>query len=275
MNGMPGMQMRQSIETPFFDAKIEGRNPQLLTLTIRVSLHPIPDIGSTDRSFSQIDNGVTRQFPVRAWTEPEWALFRLEFARVLTRYWSSKFVIHYPYYPKNIPPFSPRPVAAAASPEIKDGYLCKLQVVASDQSPHLTAAVVRFTGGVLGPVSWAVREQRRALITQRGIEFRERPGRPGLYHNTAAHELGHFLGLEHEGKGHPGCVQGSEQVCYEPTPEKGQRTMGLGSKMTPHYAKPWLDALHQMSMQGIPSRVVQLDLLQQAMLTLPMGAALL
>jgi hypothetical protein len=51
--------------------------------------------------------------------------------------------------------------------------------------------------------------------------------------------------------------------------------MGLGSGLAAKYAKPWLDALHQMSMQPMPSLLVQLNLLQQAALTLPMGARLL
>jgi hypothetical protein len=210
MTGMPGMQIRQSLETPFFDAHIEGRRPQILTLTIRVSLQPIPAPGSADREFSQQVDGVTTRFRVMPWTETEWGLFRLEFARVMSRFWSSKFVIHYPHYPKNIPALGPRPMPPARTipgppPPVEDGYLCRLRVVASDAQPHLIAAVVRLQGSGLNFVSWANREQRRALISQLGIEFQERRGRAGLFHNTAGHEMGHFLGLEHEGSNDPRC----------------------------------------------------------------------
>jgi hypothetical protein len=198
-----------------------------LTIYIRICFQQVNPT-ATLKTYNDSDNN---SVAIRQWKAKEWTNWKGKFLNICRNKWNGKFWLE-----------TPKDYTGLDWPKLNSKYrsnlYCRFEI--SEQSNMMGAHAVIPVVSIDGKQDF---RSHMLLYDNRDLNAKELT--KGSKFFTCAHEIGHLIGLEHPGKYYnifAGCVTDSEAVCYYDEFGNNDGIMGMGSKITVDYAKPWLIA---------------------------------
>lgn len=190
-----------------------------LTLTMRIFLR--------QRNQKEIERK-GKTYACRPWLLSEWMSFQRNFKRLVERIWNGKLWLKPPtaFADFDFP---------SSKPSRRPNVACRLEieVVAAAGNSHHTMSVVRLAND-----DDQMRSHSRLLDNHdlQVVKMEEIHT-----HVTAAHEVGHLLGLHHPGDNFYCQIDPNDEICYSDF-----SIMGKGTSIDERHAEPWSQqmALH-------------------------------
>jgi hypothetical protein len=225
-----GYDYDSTIDAPYF---AEDRSNFELTIILRIYMEQLnPPKGK--RTFRAPDhNG--NLWPALRWTNADWIRFKALYIQQVLKVWDKAFLL--------IPPAS---FDGFVWPEggRRRNVVCRLRVKIQDEykGAHAGIRVVRLAN----PTKSFFRSNSSLYDSSDVHSSRSSWPKEGatFEHNSAAHELGHLLGLWDIGVGDQQCMDHPESyACYGSNLYERMNVMGGGAMLDLANAKPWLDRI--------------------------------
>ena len=237
----------------------DDRNVTPLTLKLRIALEPLDTGGEKDIAIVKARG---MEFRCVHFPATEFDVFKVRFRREIPFVWSGKIFIlpPEPGYDFSLAPADYKRYvnpAARSKPVIE----CRLALELDAADPTYRITVLKRAPGQPRFPSFSFSDQK--------------PGRPdgvldstdldmwALRHTvkdkgklvdkdfdrlTAAHEIGHLLGLPHVNKSNPVCERDdNDEICYGETIAQSEDMMGAGNDIRAWHGRPWLFTIKKVS----------------------------
>jgi hypothetical protein len=231
--------------------KPDERNVTPLTLKLRIALEPL-DTGGEGNIAIVKARGM--QFKCVHFPQAEFDVFKVRFRREVPFIWSHKIFIlpPEPGHDFSLPAADYRRFTYPGPSRFKPVIECRLAIDLDSADPHYRISVLKRAPGQPRFPSFTFPEKKAGRPD--GVLDSEDLDMKLLKHTvkdngkvldkdferfTAAHEVGHLLGLDHVNKSHPVCkVDDNDEICYGDSIWQSEDMMGAGRDIRAWHGAP-------------------------------------